>query len=323
MKLKSYSRHICGALLFMMAGGGSFNTRANPEDENFPYALHEAIAIKDTANVKALLEAMDKDTARTQINTRDDRGRTALHRAAEVGSDDIIKLLTENGADINARDNEDNTPLHTAIVESRYDAILTLLQAENLNVNAANKGGQTALDLLELKDGSEAVQSLIETLKMKGAKKFVELSASLRASDFYLYEEEKLNEDLGDEDSDVEKTVYYETTSFTDIVSGDPSKGDEAVEWVARNKAPKGFPAPDREGYGKTPKVRKKIVFDFEEKKACWRSCLSWSPVMAAGAFAVGLIAYAAKLARDASHDIAEKLAGQKQESKKGQVKTS
>jgi len=42
----------------------------------------------------------------------DDLGRSAMHIAAENGSDLMIYMLAELGADVNLQDNEGNTPLH-------------------------------------------------------------------------------------------------------------------------------------------------------------------------------------------------------------------
>ncbi|HEV3083499.1 MAG TPA: ankyrin repeat domain-containing protein, partial [Gemmataceae bacterium] len=47
-------------------------------------------------------------------NARNDRQRTPLHRAADNGHADLARLLIEKGADANARDKWQETPLHIA-----------------------------------------------------------------------------------------------------------------------------------------------------------------------------------------------------------------
>lgn len=45
----------------------------------------------------------------------DDRGRTALHVAAAEGWENTVSFLIEYGADVNAIDNDGQTPLEDAI----------------------------------------------------------------------------------------------------------------------------------------------------------------------------------------------------------------
>ena len=57
------------------------------------------------------------------IDTRDEFGCTALHIAALVGSLEIIKILLENGSDINATNKDGWNALHYA---ARYSNGLTV-----------------------------------------------------------------------------------------------------------------------------------------------------------------------------------------------------
>lgn len=47
------------------------------------------------------------------VNGCDNRGRTALHLAAENKRFEVVKYLVEKGAKVNAKDNDGNTPLHS------------------------------------------------------------------------------------------------------------------------------------------------------------------------------------------------------------------
>lgn len=49
------------------------------------------------------------------VNRKDDDGLTALHYACRKGSKDIVKLLIENGAEVNSTSNIGSTPLHMAV----------------------------------------------------------------------------------------------------------------------------------------------------------------------------------------------------------------
>lgn len=64
-------------------------------------SLIEAARRGDAEQVRTILQDRSE-----LINKKDDEGATALHYAAFGGHRDIVRLLVENGADINARDNQ-------------------------------------------------------------------------------------------------------------------------------------------------------------------------------------------------------------------------
>ncbi len=53
--------------------------------------------------------------AGTDINTANSQGQTALHGAAEKGSDKIVKFLAENGANLDLKDKQGRTALDVAM----------------------------------------------------------------------------------------------------------------------------------------------------------------------------------------------------------------
>jgi hypothetical protein len=73
-------------------------------------------------------------------------GRTALHWAASIGSNATVKILLKHGASVNARDDGGNTPLITAAGSTGASEVVeTLLSVNNLEVDAKNASGSTAL----------------------------------------------------------------------------------------------------------------------------------------------------------------------------------
>ncbi|OQE25306.1 hypothetical protein PENSTE_c006G05151 [Penicillium steckii] len=63
------------------------------------------------------------------INHSDSRGKTALHFAAELGTEPIVRSLLEHGADPDPKDNEKETPLFLAAKNGSESVVRILLEA--------------------------------------------------------------------------------------------------------------------------------------------------------------------------------------------------
>jgi hypothetical protein len=77
-------------------------------------------------------------------------GVTALHYAAAQGQADIIRLLLEHGADVNARDDDGLTPLMFGAGHGGRDHLQPLLDA-GADLNRRDERDRTALDHAEEK----------------------------------------------------------------------------------------------------------------------------------------------------------------------------
>lgn len=86
-------------------------------------ALHGAIAGRRTEIVPLLLEAG------ADLEAPDAGGNTSLHLAAHEGLPEIIRLLVERGTSINARRSDGKTPLGVALAEAQAEAADALRQA--------------------------------------------------------------------------------------------------------------------------------------------------------------------------------------------------
>ena len=80
------------------------------------------------------------------VNARDLMGRTALHRAAQMGLLRRAELYIEHGADLNAQDEKGYTPLHCAVVQGQR-SVAKLLLLHGADGNIKNKDGKTPLDM--------------------------------------------------------------------------------------------------------------------------------------------------------------------------------
>ena len=104
------------------------------------------VSLTDAAvsgNVEAVRQHI---AAGTDLNIRNpDGGATALIAAASFGQNETASLLIEAGADLEVKNNEGSTALHTAAFLCREKIVKALL-AKGADRNARNNAGSTALD---------------------------------------------------------------------------------------------------------------------------------------------------------------------------------
>jgi ankyrin repeat protein len=103
-------------------------------------ALHWAVSSRQKEIVTLLIA--DK----ADVNAKSNSGQTPLHYAVAFcfGDTNMVDLLLVNKADVNAKDNSGKTPLHMAALYGFKD-IAALLIANRADVNAKDNNGQTPL----------------------------------------------------------------------------------------------------------------------------------------------------------------------------------
>ncbi|XP_041006216.1 ankyrin repeat domain-containing protein EMB506, chloroplastic [Juglans microcarpa x Juglans regia] len=109
-------------------------------DQDGLTALHKAIIGKKEAVISHLL----RKGASPHVKDRD--GATPLHYAVQVGAMQTVKLLIKYKVDLNVADNDGWTPLHVAI-QSRNRYITKVLLVNGADKNRRCKDGRTPLDL--------------------------------------------------------------------------------------------------------------------------------------------------------------------------------
>jgi len=80
------------------------------------------------------------------LNADDDTGMTPLHVAAMIGRRTEAALLIERGAEIDPRDHFGDTPVHTAAIHGQW-RMVDLLAKSGADLWAVNREGLTPLDL--------------------------------------------------------------------------------------------------------------------------------------------------------------------------------
>ncbi len=145
----------------LLRGGSDPNAR---DGDGAPPLCHrpndKAVSYADFA---ALLLAHGAD-----LEATDGRGRTALYQ--QWGDD--FRFLLDAGADVHARDNARNTPLH-AMAALGAEAECRLLVERGAEINAANLQGETPLDAAIVGApfvGPRASQELKDYLRQCGAR---------------------------------------------------------------------------------------------------------------------------------------------------------
>ncbi|GAQ90528.1 hypothetical protein KFL_006520040 [Klebsormidium nitens] len=110
----------------------------NGKDDKGLTALHRAAMAGRSAVCNVLLGRG------ADVNAKDGEGKTALFRAAMGGKSAACNVLLGRGADVNATDDKGLTALHWAAMAGRI-AVCELLLGHGADVNAKDDKGQTAL----------------------------------------------------------------------------------------------------------------------------------------------------------------------------------
>src|SRR5258707_2241104 len=105
-------------------------------------------------DVKFLKEHLGQSS----LGARDQRGATLLMHAAAFGNVEILKLLLDAGADVNARNDFDATAL---LWGARDPEKARLLIARGADVNSRSKQGRTPLMMASLLHGGTPIVSLL------------------------------------------------------------------------------------------------------------------------------------------------------------------
>ena len=121
-------------------------------------SLHEAVKKGDIKGVETLL------SEGANVNEKDEDGDTPLHFSALNGHADVSKVLLENGANVNAVSESKWTPLHRAAFYGHID-VMKLLMMNGANVNALNEYDQSPLYRAVLcRDNKRKVPTMLELI---------------------------------------------------------------------------------------------------------------------------------------------------------------
>ena len=131
-------------------------------DRNTDYQLyiHQAVIRNSGDFLSILLQHYKKISTVRVIDVVNQWRETALHLGVLKNSFGSVKILLENGAEIDCRDQWGETPLHNAVYECNYKLVEFLLE-RNANPNIANEVGLSPLHIALIKLNPDIVELLL------------------------------------------------------------------------------------------------------------------------------------------------------------------
>jgi len=119
-------------------------------------ALMSAVTANDVVGVKFFSKA-----GVALVNQKNFGGATSLHIACREKNFEIVKILIDNGADVNVVDNEGWTPLMRAALTGDNDIVNLLLQ-NGAQANSINSIGESAIIHATTADCDACLNSMFE-----------------------------------------------------------------------------------------------------------------------------------------------------------------
>jgi ankyrin repeat protein len=121
------------------------------------YPLGLAVFFRHPDTVKVLLDSgADVNTqARNAMKVR------PIHAASAAGQIEVVRLLIERGADVNARQQSGFTPLHEAALTGKLEFARLFLD-HGADINAKNDDGKTSLSIATEAGREAMVRFLLE-----------------------------------------------------------------------------------------------------------------------------------------------------------------
>lgn len=167
-------------------------------------ALHLAAANDNLLLLNRLLQAPN-----INVNAPTNLGLTPLHYATRSIKPNNVNLLIQYNANVNARDNNGDTPLTKKFDELPHSVddtirIIDLLCNNGANVNAQNNQGDTALIILLLRGTYSEYERVVECLERHGADFDLADNAGITASALIVQQDIEAAQHDTDDDQSVD-----------------------------------------------------------------------------------------------------------------------
>jgi ankyrin repeat protein len=147
------------AIVTLLLQYGTLDAHVRPADDLSRQFL-AAVFLADAARVRSLLDRHPRLAV-----TPDGRGDQPIHHAARNGGTETVRLLTERGADVNARNTRGHTVLYCAGGHGHLD-VLQLLLDEGADCHFRfTHDGKTLMEWLAQYPGDPRYGSITEALR--------------------------------------------------------------------------------------------------------------------------------------------------------------
>jgi len=123
---------------------------ATLKDDDGWDSLYGAASMGGTQGLKLVATVINYGQS-IDLDSRDNTGKTALHRAVVQGHIETIKVLVSAGADLDALDEHKRSPLHFAVASEQVDLVQILVQGGG-NAHVKDVQGQTPIDMARKKE---------------------------------------------------------------------------------------------------------------------------------------------------------------------------
>jgi ankyrin repeat protein len=151
------SNDICEFLLRVLHGQDAQLIKDSDDEQNLTTAAYNG----DLERVRELLNDGADIEAETGEDETDEAAETALMQASWPGRIEVVKLLLERGAKVDAQDEDGDTSLMKAAYHGRLEVVRLLLE-HGAAVNHRDDAGDTALIWAALQQHTDLVQLLLE-----------------------------------------------------------------------------------------------------------------------------------------------------------------
>jgi ankyrin repeat protein len=129
-----------------------------PLQQTFADVASELVKAAAAGRSDAVLRYLDQGVS---LESRDQKGKTALIAASQYGHTDLVKHLLRKGASIKARTTSGSTALYYA-AQNHHIAVLELLHAKGAQVNIVNRHGFSPLGVAVTNRDKAVVQLLLD-----------------------------------------------------------------------------------------------------------------------------------------------------------------